>query len=111
MPIKGLMLSKNASLTLNSEAVETSAAESVIFETTVQHSVIGSDVSNNQRKRIVFVHRDSRGQIKSEFSLKIDVIKCARSLPVDVCIQFSFTWKLDRLSSMHRAVIVTIRLR
>ena len=95
------------SVTCNSETVKAFASMSAIFSTSIRRSVFSGNVSYSQRVRTVLINRDSRGRRTGDLSV-IDVSPCVHPLPVDVFPQFSFTRKLDRLSDVHRAVIVTI---
>ena len=101
----------SASLTCNSKTVVTSTAMPVVFETPILRRVFSSDVANGQCVRTGFINRNARWNMRSNFSRDRDIIPRVCSLPVHVCVQVSFTRKLDRLSDLHCAVEITIRLR
>ena len=91
--------------------IKASVSVSGVFKTPVRRTVFGGDVANGQRVRVVLVDRDTRGGTRRDSSTTIDVLKTVFPLPIDGFLEIGLTWKLDRVSDMRSAIIVTVGLR
>jgi len=88
-----------------------SVSISGVLKTPIRRIIHSTDITNSQHVRVVPIHRDTWRETKTESSPGIDVVKAVRSLPVDWFLQTGLARELDRLSDMHRAVVVAVRLR